>query len=420
VSSVRPGTTEAKKGSGTSDQVFVARQPILDRSRRVYAYELLFRPSIVAETSESASERASARVITDAVLAFGLDTLTQGKPAFINVTRRLLLEGIPGALPPTRVVIELLEDVEADEEVVAACRELRRAGYAIALDDFVLNERTAGLLPLADFVKVDCLASAPAIKQRLSSPSHQAALLAEKIETVAQFEKATSLGFTYFQGFFFGKPVTQGAREVPGHRLGHLRLLRALHDPNLTVIQLEELIKHDALLCYRVLRTVNSAGFAQQMKIESIRQALVLLGIDTVRRWAALWVLAGLSAEAHPELVTMSTVRARCCELLAQTTRGPDYAAEGFLLGMCSLLDAILQRPMEVILGELPLPDEIMAALSGAENQSRSLLDCTVAYERGEFDRCLYLAGRAGLDPKQLPIAHRDALRWAADFKHGA
>ena len=154
------------------------------------------------------------------MLAFGLDTLTQGKPAFINVTRRLLLEGIPGALPPTRVVIELLEDVEADEEVVAACRELRRAGYAIALDDFVLNERTAGLLPLADFVKVDCLASAPAIKQRLSSPSHQAALLAEKIQTVAQFEEATSLGFTYFQGFFFGKPVTQGAREVPGHRLG--------------------------------------------------------------------------------------------------------------------------------------------------------------------------------------------------------
>ena len=127
--------------------------------------------------------------------------------------------------------------------------------------------------------------------------------------------------------------------------------------------------------------------------MESIRQALVLLGIDTVRRWAALWVLAGLSAEAHPELVTMSTVRARCCELLAQTTRGPDYAAEGFLLGMCSLLDAILQRPMEVILAELPLPDEIMAALSGAENRSRHLLDCTVAYERGEFDRSLYLAG---------------------------
>ena len=420
MSDAQSGATATKKGSDTDDQVFVARQPILDRSRRVYAYELLFRSSSVAEKAESASERASARVITDAVLSFGLNTLTQGKPAFINVTRRLLLDGIPTALPPTRVVIELLEDIEADDEVVAACRDLRRAGYAIALDDFSLNDRTAGLLPIADFVKVDCLPNATAIRQRLSSPAHQAALLAEKIETMAQFEEAMRLGFTYFQGFFFGRPVTQGAREVPGHRLGHLRLLRALHDPDLSVIQLEELIKHDALLCYRVLRTVNSAGFAQQKKIDSLRQALVLLGIDTVRRWAALWVLAGLSAEAHPELVTMSTVRARYCELLARQSRGPDHAAEGFLLGMCSLLDSILQRPMEVILAELPLPDEIVAALAGTENHSRHLLDCAIAYERGEFDRCLYLAGRAGLDPKQLPIAHRDALRWAADFKRAA
>src|SRR5262245_56603806 len=223
MSDAPPSTTDSKKGTGTDDQVFVARQPILDRSRRVYAYELLFRPSIVAESAESSSERASARVITDAVLAFGLNTLTQGKPAFINVTRRLLLDGIPAALPPTRVVIELLEDIEADEDVVTACRDLRRAGYAIALDDFSLNERTAGLLPIADFVKVDCLSNAPAIRQRLSSPGPQAALLAEKIETMAQFEEAMRLGFTYFQGFFFGRPVTQGAREVPGHRLGHLR-----------------------------------------------------------------------------------------------------------------------------------------------------------------------------------------------------
>lgn len=405
--------------SSALGQVFVARQPILDRAQRLFAYELLFRSSVQAQTAGSVSEQSSARVITDAVLTFGLDTLTHGRPAFINVTRSLLLDGMPAALPPERVVLELLEDIEADDDVIAACQDLRRAGYAIALDDFVLNERTIGLVPFADFIKVDCLAGIdPAVRKELLGLQRRGrpALLAEKIETIGQFGEAVADGFTYFQGYFFGRPVTSGARQIPGDRLGYLRLLHALQNPDLTIDRLEQLIKHDASLCYRVLRTVNSAGYAQQRKVESIRQALVLLGIDTVRRWTSLWVLAGLSSGVQQELVIMSTVRARCCELIAGRTLGAQAASHGFLLGMCSMLDAILERPIESVLAELSLPDEAAAALRGEDNVYRRLLDCAIAYERGEWDHSLQLARRADLDPALLRVAHQDALRWAADF----
>jgi c-di-GMP-related signal transduction protein len=413
--------THADSSTRTEGQVFVARQPILTRGRRVFGYELLFRSSVEADTAAGLpSEQASARVITDAVLSFGLDALTQGRRAFINVSRQILLEGLPAALPPDRVVLELLEDIEADDEVVAACQELKRAGYAIALDDFVLNERTAGLVPLADYIKIDCLAQsdAAAMRQEILAlrPVGRPALVAEKIETVAQFERALRDGFEFFQGFFFGRPVTSGARQIPGDQVGHLRLLQAMQNRELTIDSLEHLIKHDTSICYRVLRTVNSAGYAQYRKVESIRQALVLLGVDTVRRWTSLWVLAGLSHGTHQELVVMSTVRARCCELLAGSTAGDEAASRGFLLGMCSMLDAILERPIESVLAELSLPDPTAAALRGEDNPSRRLLDCAVAYERGEWDRSLHLARQAGLDPPFLPVAHKNALRWATDF----
>ena len=189
-----------------------------------------------------------------------------------------------------------------------------------------------------------------------------------------------------------------------------------MQNRDLTIDSLEHLIKHDTSLCYRVLRTVNSAGYAQHRRVESIRQALVLLGVDTVRRWTSLWVLAGLSTGAQQELVVMSTVRARCCELLAGRAAGDEAASMGFLLGMCSMLDAILERPIECVLAELSLPEETGAALRGEDNGARRLLDCAVAYERGEWERSLQLADRAGIDSASLPTAHREALRWAADF----
>lgn len=405
---------------GATADVFIARQPILDRARRVFAYELLFRTAGGAAGSGTASSQATARVLSDAVVAFGLDRLTQGRPAFINITRDLLLAGVPTALPPRLVVLELLETIEPDADVLAACADLRRAGYALALDDFILTDATAALIPLANYIKVDVLqASDRTARQEIArrGRTHALSLLAEKVETAEQFAEVCDDGFDYFQGYFFGRPMTQAARDVPSHQLGLLRLLRALQDPDLTVHKLDSLVQHDASLCFRVLRTVNSAAYGQHARIASIQQALVLLGIDIVRRWASLWVLAGLNDRAHPEVVTMASVRARCCETLARRHGGVDAGPAGFLLGMCSMLDAILDQPMHTLIDRLPLPQDVQAALRGDDTRERLLLDCAVAYERGDWARCTALADRARMPLDDLGRAHADALQWAHEFQ---
>jgi len=323
-------------------------------------------------------------------------------------------------LPPEHVVLELGADIEADRDVLDACKELRKAGYAIAIDDFVPNEWMADLVPLASYLKVDYPSVPdPDVRKRIIGMQGQDGpiLIAKKIETMDIFEEALKDGYTYFQGFFFGRPLISQGREVPGQQVANLRLMRALYDPDLTVHQLEELIKHDASLCYRILRTVNSASYMLQQPVESIRQALVLLGRDTVRRWASLWALAGLSEKAHSELVIMSTVRGRCCELLAGRLGGEETAGEGFLAGMCSLLDAILERPMKDILKDLPLAPETEAALLGQDNATRRLIDCVIAYENGQWARCVQLAKGAGADPSQLPTAYTQALKWSRELR---
>ena len=413
-----PESSSAGPASPALGHVFVARQPILDRERRVHGYELLFHPTSTAEPDGSLDGRASARVIADAALAFGLHTLTNGRRAFVNVPHRLLLEGIPAALPPKQVVLELQDDVEADDEVVKACRELRRAGYAIALDNFTLGEKTAPLVGVANFLKmnIDVRPDLMAINRLVTAPGASGArpaFIAQNLDHAEQFVEAQRGAFGFFQGAFIGRPVTQGARNVPGHRLGHLKLLGALYEPDLSIYQLENLIKQDATLCYRVLRAVNSAGYGLQSTVTSIRDALVLLGRDSVRRWTSLWVMASLSTGAPPELVSMSSVRARFCELIGGSALGDERVDDGFLLGMCSMLDAILEVPMPVVISQLPLNEDTRAALRGDDTPGRRLLDCAMAYERGAWDRCVPLAKRAGVDEAKLPAAYLDALRWS-------
>jgi len=402
--------------SARDDCVFVARQPILDSVGRLFAYELLFRPAVA--TPESG---LSARVVTDAILDIGLDTLTHGRPAFIDVTRQFLLDGIPLVLPPTRVIVRLLDEVGSDDEVVRSCTELHQKGYAIAVAD-ALSETGSALLPHVDFAHIALArtsdAAARDVLNRLAARGRPA-LIAQGIEDAAQFEEARRCGFRYFKGFFFGHPAVHAARTVPAHLLGRFRILRELHGRDLTIDRIEALVEQDAVICYRLLRLVNSAGFAQRSEIQTLRQALVLLGTLNVRRWLSVWLLDSVSEGSHPELAAMSAIRARCCELLAGALHD-DAPADAFLLGMCSMLDVILQRPMPAILDQLPLSDATTRALCGENNRHRQLLDCVIAYERGQWDECLRLAGLMTLDPVRLHAAHKQALQWTNGVQQAA
>lgn len=256
----------APAASPVSGKVFVARQAILDRSGRVFGYELLHRSASDAASFQGGSEdHATAQILTDGLLAIGLDALTGGKRAFVNVSRQFLLDGIPAVLPAGRVVFELNGDTGADPEVVAACEKLVATGYQIALDLGRRPSALAALLPMASFVKVD-FAAAPTTAQRAALlpggvPSGVQSI-ATKVETAEQLSQAIAEGYTYYQGFYFGRPAIKEGSSIPPQQAAQLRLLAALNDPNLSVNQIEALIKPDPSICYRVLRAVNSAGFA--------------------------------------------------------------------------------------------------------------------------------------------------------------
>ena len=398
-------------------QVFVARQPVQDRNRRIFGYALRCRSAISSASREN-GDAAAGRAMIDHLLGIGFDTLTGGRRAFVRLDRAALLDGVPAALPGQRVVIELGCEIEVDGEVLAACHELRQAGYAISLDDFALNDRTDRLVPLANYLKIDASpGTPPEARARLVAclTPVGASLVAKNIETFDKFEEALKDGFTYVQGFSLGRPVA-GARGAATGPAANLTLLRALQNPGLSVRQVDELVRHDEALCFRILRTINSAAFGLQTSVHSILEALVLLGTDPVRRWASLWVIAGLSESTHSELVVMSAVRARCCEVIAKTIGGEDAAAEGFLLGMCSLLDVITGRSMSQVLNELPLDKDVQAALRGQNNWKRRVLDCVIAYERGDWDRAFDLASQTAVDRALLPLAYADALRWSREL----
>lgn len=399
------------------DQIFLARQPIFDRQRRVFGYELLFRAPQGTHDAANIDEE-SAALLSEAILAFGLDTLTHGRPTFVKTSRHVLLAGLPHALPAQQMVVQLPVDTDASPETLEACAMLRHQGYRIALDHFRPSLDSGELLQHADYVKIDVsdLASVPD-REALGLRAHPApVLVATHVESAEDFAVASKFGCELFQGDFIGRPVMRATNDIPGNRLTYLRLFHALQNPDISPRELEDLIKPDASLVYRLLRAVNSAAFAQHSRVDSIRQALVLLGYGTVRQWASLWAMTSFNANGPDELVTISTVRGRTCEIVA--SEDPTGAfGDGFLLGMTSLLDAILEVPMVDVLAHLPLPEDVDAALRGHDNKSRRLLDCVIAFEHGHWDACRALALQAGIDQDAVPIAYGQALKWYGHFR---
>jgi EAL and modified HD-GYP domain-containing signal transduction protein len=401
-------------GSDSRQSVTVARQPILDRRGQVVAHELLYRHNLDATACTDRSDSVGARTLNDAMLSVGLDALTCGLPAFVNLTHQLLLGGAGTLLPREIAVLEIREDIPVDDEVVQICRKLHADGYALALDDFVAGSAHEALVPWVRYVKIDVLDTPPgewkALAKRFSA--RKIKVIAEKVETIEVSDATREAGYDYFQGFYFCRPRTFAATHLPARRLAYVQLLAALNRPDLGFDELENLVKHDLSLSYRVLRSANSAAFAIHREVTSIRTALVLLGFDQIRKWASVWAIAGLSGGEAPAAVSLALVRARGCERIGELVGGSDTSGL-FLLGLCSLLDVILRQPMEVALTDMPLPTPVREALLGASNTTRTALDAIVAYERGEWDGAGELIEQLGVSPSQLPNVYADAVRWA-------
>ncbi|MCC7242569.1 MAG: EAL domain-containing protein [Acidobacteria bacterium] len=403
--------------SETVDQIHVARQPILDAANRVFGYELLYRAAATDTACVTSVDQASARVIADAMLGIGFDVLADGRRAFINLSSDTLLADASSVFDPAQVVLEVLEDVEATPDVVKMCRSLHQRGYAIALDDFVPDSSATALLPYASFVKLDVLALQPAHVAAITPRLIERGLsvIAEKVETAHVFDQARAAGCSLFQGYYFCRPVTFSGQTLSASQVAQLRLLAALYKPTVSLPEVEDLLKHDGSLTYRVLRTVNSAGFGLRREVRSIREALLLLGLDQVRKWTSVWVLAGAN-RGPSELVTMTVLRGRTCELLGRALGHADEGSGYFLLGLCSMLDSILGQPMARIVQELPIEAEIQSALLGKANVPRRVLDAVVLYEQGGFSQAGARTRALGLDEGTLPAAYADALKWSHEL----
>jgi c-di-GMP-related signal transduction protein len=407
--------------SKSSGPVYIARQPILDDQIKVFGYELLSRGGAHHNFWEGPSDHASARVLDDALLSVGLEALTGGRTAFLNLSEAILLSDAATLLPPHGLVLELVETIRADSETIEACRSLHRRGYTVALDDFEPGSDAEAFLPFAKYVKLDLLAIPPAelapLAERLLPRGLR--LVAEKVETVDAFDLAKAAGCSFFQGYFFCRPRTFSVRSMSRGQLTRLRLLAALNQDNVSLRTIEDLLKQDPGLSYRVLRCVNSAGSGLLREVHSIREAALLLGLQQIRKWASIWSLAGMNG-GSPELVTMTILRARCCELLGASLRNSDGGAEFFLLGLCSMLDSILGRPLDGVIADLPLSHETREALLGKQNSARHVLDAVTHYERGSWNEVAEAAYRVSLTEEDVGDAYNGALAWARQLEHEA
>jgi c-di-GMP-related signal transduction protein len=399
--------------------VLVARQAIFDRDRRVHGYELLFRSEAGRnEFDGTEAGLATRQVLANSLLVIGLDNLVGAKKAFINFGRGPLLQGWHASLPRGSTVIELLETVEPDTEVLDACRRLREEGYQIALDDFVFHPGCELLLDVADMVKIE-IQSVPRPEQKLLVRSCKARglqTLAEKVETYEEFEWARQAGYDYFQGYFFARPVMMRGRQIPAAKLHCLRLLQEAQRPELDFERLEMLILEDVSLSYQLLRYVNSPLFALSSHIRSIRQALVFFGENELRKWIALATLARTAEDKPGELIRHSLVRARFCESVARIAeKGLEQSA--FLTGLFSLLDALIDRPLEETLSGMCLAPEITAVLSGQPPEGNPLAGVyrlARAYEVADWQRVEEIARQLGVPVSSLAELYCAAAGWAS------
>ena len=393
---------------------YVARQPIVDRVENVFGYELLFRNGVENAFHGDADE--ASRVTLDRSLLMGLDTLCDGRRAFVNCTRDTLVKGLVTLLPSTMTVVEVLESVPPDPEVMTACRSLKEAGYMIALDDYVAEDRREPLADLADIIKVEMQLTTELQRAALVKKfgPWRCRMLAEKVETRADFVRAREQGFVYFQGYFFRRPEMLSTREMPANRLNYLRMLQEVSRPELDLPGLEKLIKTEASVCYRLLRYLNSAAFAFRSEIHSVRHALSILGERDLRRWVRLVAAVGAGQEKTSDLVLSALVRGRFGELLSPQVQHGE--SDLFLLGLLSLIDAMLEMPMADILDRISLDHATTSVLLGQESPLRPVFQVILAHESGDWDSAAALCQSLGLDPDSVAAQYWEAQKWAREL----
>ncbi len=389
-------------------EAFVGRQPIFDQHKIVYAYELLFRSGGENNANVIDGNQASTQVMINALTDFGLDNIVGKHRAFINLTRELLVDDLIQLLPRERVVLEILENITVDEELVNAIQKLSSQGYIIALDDFVYSDDWLPLVEIADIIKLDVMAMTDGeIKKQVKFLRRfDTLLLAEKVETMEQFNFLKTLNFDYYQGYFLSKPSIIEGKRTPTNKLSILQLLSKLALADTDHDEIESLISQDVTLSYKILRYINAACFSLPRKIASIHEAIIYLGISNIRRFASMIAMTGFNDQPHEILLT-ALIRARMCELLAEAIEQQNTDTY-FTLGLFSALDIMLLMPMIKLVDELPLGEDLTHALLGGDGPLSEALRCVLAYERQQWQVVKF----SELSSDEISNIYLQAVQW--------
>jgi EAL and modified HD-GYP domain-containing signal transduction protein len=395
---------------------YVTRQPILDGHGLVHSYDLLFRNAPQALIRRDAD--AAVETMLDNEVLFGLERLTNGLPAFVTCNADAITEDLVLVLTPNLTVLGVPSSLEPTARLIDACQTLRARGFRISLDDFSWHERLVPLVEQADYIRTDFRRFGPAEQERLNKlGQHSIAPVAQKVETQADYQQASACGFTLFQGAYFCHPVLLKKRKIPANRLFHFEIVRELYRDPIDVRKVSQLVRSDASLTFRLLRLANSPLYGLRQEVRSIESAIMILGEDAFRRSISLAILSEMNAEQPVEILHMGLLRARFCELAARIFQ--QDPSEQYLLGLFSLLPAMLRVPMEEIVPCLPLRGQICEALTGAMNLERSLLSWIEGHERGDWEACEHIASAHGLRSSQLMVWYEEALIWAASASPG-
>jgi c-di-GMP-related signal transduction protein len=393
------------------DARFVARQPIFDLRTRVHGYELLFRSG--PTTAFSGDGDTATRLMLDNTVLFGMEQLAGSALSFVNCTREALVSQLVEVLPPNLAVLEILEFLEPEPVLIQALKKLKARGFRLALDDFAWRPELLPFVELADYIKVDFMQSGrrerAELKRRLGG--RPLAMIAEKVETLDDYHIACEEGFSFFQGYYFCRPTLIENRAVPRNRITQLELLVALQESQYDVPRITQMVMRDPAITYRLLRLINSSVYAVQKEIRSVKAALITVGEKAFRNIVTLAITSELNAGGTAEVLRMAFVRARFCERASEVFNlDPN---EQYLVGMFSLLPAMLNVSMEKILAALPLRNEIRAALMGEQAPERCPLAWMEAMEQGNWKHCDDIAERNDLDQRLLLEIAEEARKWA-------
>lgn len=395
---------------------YAARQPILDKEKNLFGYELLFRDSINNVFPEIDGDEATTKMIEASKFNLGIGEFTGNKPAFINFTLETLSLGYANMLTTDEVVVEILETVKPGKKLLAICKDLYDQGYTLALDDYVHQKVWTHFYPFIKIIKIDWkISSIEEIKEVKAAIANypDIKLLAEKVETYEEYNQAVELGFELFQGFFFAKPEMVKTKSLSPSQMAMAELLYETSKPELDLESITSVFERDVTLSYKLLRYANSPIFRRGSEISSIKQALVTLGSGELKRFLGLMFAVNVNPDKPSELLNSAMVRAKFCELVAQDINKPVDTSIAFLTGLLSLIDAILDEKLEMILEKLPLAQEIKEPLLTKKGVMAALIKLLELIERAEWDKTAIVMKKLGIEKEKVIKDYNEALAWA-------